>query len=92
MRKRRETIPRLESMEQRVVPSAVSIHVSPATTAQIHKLGNHLNTAATNFQRYLHTLIRHRSGRPSGTSWHPHLAATGHHHSSNLFGIPFIKL
>ena len=39
MRKRHNATPRLESMEDRVVPSILGINVSPSVTADFHKLG-----------------------------------------------------
>ncbi len=39
MRRRHTATPRLESLEDRVVLSAVSIHLSPSASAQLHKLG-----------------------------------------------------
>jgi hypothetical protein len=91
MRKRRGTIPGLEAMEERMVCSAVSINFNPPTTAQIDKLGRRFDSAATSFQKYLNGLIQRRTGQAFGTSWHTHHFRT-QHHSTDLFGIPFIKI
>ena len=91
MRRRHIATPRLESLEGRVVLSAVSIHVSPSVSAQFHKLGNHLKTAASSIQQELNHLIQSRTGQPSQAQWQTQYTHT-HHTSNTLFGIPWLKI
>jgi len=91
MRKRHIASPRLESLEGRVVPSAVSLHVSPSVSAQLHKFGNHVRTAATSVQQEIIHLIQNRHGHPTQAQWqtpysHPKTK------SNTLFGIPWLKI
>ena len=69
MRRRHTATPRLESLEDRVVLSTVSIHLSPSASAQIHKLGINLKNAASSVQQELAHLIQNRTGQPSHTQW-----------------------
>ncbi len=87
-RKRRQTIPCLESMEDRMVPSAISF--SPSVTAQIHKMGNKVHAAAHSVQSYLASLIQHRPGHGPIPSWTTHHVWT-HQTNKGLFGIPWLK-
>ncbi len=90
MRRRRTTIPGLESMEDRMVPSALSVPLSAPTQAQIHRLGRNLTNAAHHFQQDLNTLIQNRMIQAQAhTQWPTHHKTT--HHTHNLFGIPFLN-
>jgi hypothetical protein len=86
-RKQRRAVPRLESMEERMVPSAINL--SPSATAQIHKLGHKLQRAATTSQNYLTSLIQNRTSHNT-PSWTTH-AVPKHHVNNGLFGIPWLK-
>ena len=91
MRRRHIAVPRLEPMEGRVVLSAVSLHVSPSVSTQLHKFGNHVNTAATSVEQEISHLIQGRSGHPTQAQWktpYTHSKST----SNTLFGIPWLKI
>ena len=88
--KRRQTIPCLESMEDRMVPSAVSF--SPSVTAEFRRLGHQIQNGGNSVQNYLNSLVKNRPGHGPIGAW-----PTTHHvpiHQSNtgLFGIPWLKL
>ncbi len=91
MRKRHNAAPRLESMEDRVVPSILGIHVPSSVTAEFHKLGNGISSYATSFKNYIESLNQHRTGQSVQAKW-----ATSHsssHNTSNyLFGIHWLKI
>jgi hypothetical protein len=91
MRRRRTTVPRLESMEDRMVPSAPSTPLSLPTQAQIHRMGRNLTNAAHHFQQDLNTLIQNRMAQMQvhHAQWPTHHASS--HHTHNLFGIPFLN-
>ena len=78
-------------MEGRVVLSAVSLHLSPSVTAQLHKFGDQVKTAAGSVEQELSHLMQSRSGHPSQAQWttpHTHSQST----SNTLFGIPWLKI
>lgn len=87
--KRRRLIPCWESMEDRMVPSAISF--SPSVTAQIDKLGNKLKSAGKSVQNYFTLLYQHRPGHTPAPTWTTQHAAT-HQKNNGLFGIPWLKL
>jgi hypothetical protein len=91
MRRRHVATPRLEPMEDWVVPSALSIHVSPSVSAQLHKVGANLRSAATSVQNELNRLIQKRTGQPSHAQWQIH-QSHAHKASKTLFGIPWLKI
>jgi len=91
MRRRHNATLRLETMEDRVVPSTLGVSLSPSTTAEIHKLGVHLRQYASSAKNDLNTLIQHRTGQATQTGWQTHHTHS-HHTSHNLFGIPFFKI
>lgn len=91
MRRRHTATPRLESMEDRVVLSTVSINLSPSATAQLHKVGTNLRSAATSVQNELNRLIQKRTGQPSHAQWQIH-QSHAHKASKTLFGIPWLKI
>ena len=91
MRKRRNATPRLESMEDRVVPSILGINVSPSVTADFHKLGNHIRSYANSFKNYIESLNQHRTGQSVQTQW-PTSHTASHKTSNTLFGIPWLKI
>ena len=81
-------IPRLESMEDRMVPSAISF--SPSVTAQIHKLGHKLQVPGPAFRiTSLRSTSIDRGMRPT-LSWTTHRVPT-HQTNTGLFGIPWLK-
>ncbi len=91
MRKRHIAAPRLESLEDRKVPSAVSLHLSPSVSAQLHKFGDQVKTGAISVEQELSHLIQSRPGHPSQAQWttpYPHPKST----SNTLFGIPWLKI
>ena len=91
MRKRQYATPRLESMEDRVVPSTLGINLSPSVTAEFHKLGNHIRKYAYSFKNYIESLNQHRTGQSVHTRW-PTSHTASHHTSNTLFGIPWLKI
>ncbi len=91
MRKRRIATPRLEPMEDRVVPSILGINVSPSVTADFHKLGNGISSYANSFKNYIESLNRHRTGQSVQTRW-PTSHTASHKTSNTLFGIPWLKI
>ena len=91
MRKRHIATPRLESMEDRVVPSILGINVSPSVTADFHKLGNHISSYANSFKKYIESLNQRRTGQSVQTRW-PTSHTASHHTSNTLFGIPWLKI
>lgn len=91
MRKRHIATPRLESMEDRVVPSFLGINWSPTVTADFHKMGHAISGYANSLKNDLETLNRHRAGQSVQTTWTT--SHTSVHHTSNtLFGIPWLKI
>jgi hypothetical protein len=91
MRKRRNASLRLESMEERVVPSLLGWNVPPAVTADFHKMGHAINGYAKGFKNYLETVNQHRSGQSVRAQWATGSSAA-HHASDTLFGIPWLKI
>ena len=91
MRKRRNVTPRLESMEDRVVPSIFGITVSPSVTADFHKLGNHISSYAKSVKNYVESLNQDRTGQSVQTQWQTRHTAS-HKTSNTLFGIPWLKI
>jgi hypothetical protein len=91
MRKRRNAIPRLESMEDRVVPSFLGINVPSWLTADIHKVGSALDGYASSAKSDLKSLNQHRAGQSVQTTW-PTSHAASHTTSNTLFGIPWLKI
>jgi hypothetical protein len=89
MRRRRRAFPQLEAMEDRMVPSAISIPLAGTAQAQIRKLDHNVRFAAGRFQQGLNTYIQDRIGQAHHTQWPIHHANT--HHTHNLFGIPFLN-
>jgi hypothetical protein len=91
MRRRHVAALLVETMEGRVVLSTVNIHLSPSATAQLHKVGNNLKTAATSVQNELAHLFMRRASMPAHAQWqtqHSH----PQHTSKTLFGIPWLKI
>ena len=88
-RRRRQTIPCLESMEDRMVPSAINF--SPAFTSQVDKLGDKLRSAGTSVQNYLNSVVQHRPGHGPIASWTTPTSTT-HAKNTGLFGISWLKL
>ncbi len=91
MRKRHNATPRLESMEDRVVPSILGINVSPSVTADFHKLGNDISSYANRFKNYIESLNQHRTGQSVHTTWQTN-HTDSHTTSDTLFGIPWLKI
>ncbi|WP_165229196.1 hypothetical protein [Aquisphaera insulae] len=92
MRPRRSAAPRLEPIEDRVVPSAVSFKLSPDTRAQIRSANRTLMRTADQVKDTLAGLVHQRT-TPHG----PNFFQSTHHaspqHKSEYFlGIPFIKI
>jgi hypothetical protein len=91
MRKHHNATPRLESMEDRVVPSILGINVSPSVTADFHKLGNDISSYANSFKNYIESLNQHRTGQSEHTTWQTS-HTDSHATSDTLFGIPWLKI
>ena len=91
MRKRQNATPRLESMEDRVVPSILGINVPSPVTADFKKLGNGISSYANDFKNYIESLNQHRTGQSVQTAWATSHTAS-HQTSNTLFGIPWLKI
>ncbi len=91
MRTRHIASPRLEAMEDRVVPSFLGINVPSWVTADVNKMGHAIDGYATNAKSDLVSLNQHRAGQSVQTSW-PTSHAAAHSTSHALFGIPWIKI
>lgn len=91
MRKRHNATPRLESMEDRVVPSILGIKAPSSVTADFKRLGHGISSYANSFKNYIESLNQHRTGQSVHATW-----AAGHtasHKTSNtLFGIRWLKI
>ncbi len=91
MRKRHNATPRLESMEDRVVPSILGINVPSSVTADLKKLGKGISSYANDFKNHIESLNQHRTGQSVQTKW-----ATSHtasqKTSNTRFGIPWLKI
>ena len=91
MRKRHNAAPRLESMEDRVVPSILGINVSPSVKADFHKLGHGISSYANDVKNYVESLNRHRTGQSVHATWQTN-HTDSHATSNTLFGIPWLKI
>jgi hypothetical protein len=91
MRKRHIATPRLESMEDRVVPSFLGINVPSWVTTDFHKMGSALDGYASSAKSDLVSLNQHRAGQSVQTAW-PTRHAASHTTSNALFGIPWLKI
>jgi len=91
MRKRRNAIPRLESMEDRVVPSFLGINVPSWVTTDFHKMGSAIDGYASSAKSYLESLNQHRAGQSVQTTW-PTSHAASNKANDTLFGIPWLKI
>ncbi len=91
MRKRHIATPRLESMEDRVVPSILGIYVPSSVTADFKKLGHGISSYANSFKNYIESLNQHRTGQSVQTQWQTSHTAS-HKTSNTLFGIPWLKI
>lgn len=87
--KRHRHIPRLESMEDRMVPSAVNF--SPSVSAEIHRFGRRMRGTADGMRQYFTSLYQHRPGHPPILSWTTHRTPPTHTSNTGLFGIPWLK-
>ena len=90
MLKRRIATPRLETMEDRVVPSFLGINISSSVTAEFHKLGHGITGYAKNVQNYVESLNQHRSGQSVRATWDTQHTTSPK--SNELFGIPWLKI
>ena len=91
MRTRRNATPRLEFMEDRVVPSFLGMNVPSSVTADFKKLGHGISGYANNVKHYIESLNEHRTGRSMQTTWTTSHTAS-HKTSNTLFGIPWLKI
>jgi len=90
MRTRHIATPRLESMEDRVVPSFLGMNVPSWVTTDIHKMGSALDSYGKSAKGDLESLNQHRAGQSVQTTWptsHP-----SHNTSDTLFGIHWLKI
>ena len=70
MRKRDKSTPRLEMMEDRVVPSNfMGMNIPPSLTADFHKLGDDFKTDAHNIKNYVVKLNQNRPGQSIDARW-----------------------
>ncbi|MGC8643537.1 MAG: hypothetical protein ACP5XB_27080 [Isosphaeraceae bacterium] len=86
--KRHRMVPCLESMEDRMVPSAINF--SPSVTKQFDRLGDNLRSAGNGIQNYFVSLYQHRPGHAAIPTWTTHRVPT-HQTNTGLFGIPWLK-
>ena len=91
MRKRHNATPRLESMEDRVVPSILGIKVPSSVTADFNKLGHGISSYANDVKNYVESLNQHRTGQSMQTTWATS-HTTSHKTRNTLFGIPWLKI
>jgi hypothetical protein len=70
MSKRRAVVPRLESMEDRAVPSPLGSHLIHSASVELHRLGKNLDktyhTIRHNLQAQSTTHAHHAAKSPSG--------------------------
>ncbi|QEH32149.1 hypothetical protein OJF2_06180 [Aquisphaera giovannonii] len=89
MRPRRSTTPRLEAIEDRVVPSAVSLNLSPADRAHVRSFNRTVMHAADKVQDTVAGLFHQQhAARPTRSAF----GKPAPHKAETLFGIPFIKI
>ncbi len=91
MRRRHQAIPRLESMEDRLVLSATTASPTASYAAELRRLGTHLHQGWSGLVHDLNNWTQQSQASTAAAShWATH-ARYVHHSSGNLFGIPGFK-
>jgi hypothetical protein len=90
MRNRHRVILRLESMEDRIVPSFLGIEVPHSVSANFQKLNHRIKNYANSFKNYVESLNANRPGQSMHASWQIHPGSNSH--KNELFGIPWLKI
>ncbi len=92
MRRRHQAIPRLESMEDRLVLSTTTSSLTSSAAVELRRLGTHLHQGWTSFEHYITGRSQQSQASSAAASrWASH-ARYAHHSSRDLFGIPGFKL
>ena len=92
MRRRHQAIPRLESMEDRLVLSTTTASPYSSAAAELRRLGTHLHQGWSSLEHYITGISQQsQASRAAASRWATH-ARHVHHSSGNLFGIPGFKL
>ena len=92
MRRRHQAIPRLESMEDRLVLSTTTPSLTSSATAELRRLGTHLHQGWSGLVHDLNNWTQQSQASTAAASrWATH-AHHVHRSSGNLFGIPGFKL
>jgi hypothetical protein len=92
MRRRYQAIPRLESMEDRLVQSTSSANPYSTAAAELRRLGPHIHQGWSSLVHDINNWTQQSQANSVAASrWATH-ARHFHHLSGNLFGIPGIKL
>lgn len=91
MRRRHQAIPRLESMEDRLVLSATTASLTSSAATELRRLGTHLHQGWSGLVHDINNWTQQSQANSVAASrWATH-ARYGHHSSGNLFGIPGFK-
>ena len=92
MRRRHQAIPRLESMEDRLVLSTTTSSLTSSAVAGLRRLGTHVHQGWTSLEHYISGLSQQSQASSAAASrWATH-ARNVHKSSGDLFGIPGFKL
>ena len=92
MRRRHQAVPRLESMEERLVLSTTTSSLTSSAVAELSRLGTHLHQGWTSIEHYITGLSQQsQASRAAASRWAIH-ARHVHKSSGDLFGIPGFKL
>lgn len=92
MRRPHQAIPRLESMEDRLVLSTTSANPYSSAFAELTRLGNHIHRGWTSLEHYITGLSQqNQANRLAASRWATR-AQHAHQSSGDLFGIPGFKL
>jgi hypothetical protein len=92
MRTRHQAIPRLESMEDRLVLSTTTLSPYASAAAELRRFGSHLHKSWTGLEHFISGLYQQSQANSTAASrWatHPHHV---HRSTADLFGIPGFRL
>ncbi len=88
MRKQRKLAPRLEVMEDRVVPSIYTANIPPSIRSDFHQVGAHVSSYYNSVKNYFTSLVNHPSGQTHQAWPTAHKAPSTSH---AFLGIPWLK-
>ena len=92
MRKRNKSTPRLEMMEDRVVPSTfLGMNIPPSLAADFNKIGHSFKSGANSLKNDVEKLNQNRPGQSIAARWGRDPNVT-RQPSNTLFGIPWLKI